>query len=152
MSELTFAWERVSDVYAEGIDKLVKEHEQEVELGDIPFVINWELLDALERQGHYGVLIARRDGNIVGYVVVSMQKPVTNSTTTVASVESICVAGTEKNRARTWFRILKECLDMLPKDVKVFVRIKPKQGDIIGKILEKKFGLTRQELIYGNIL
>jgi hypothetical protein len=155
VSDVTFAWEKLSDLLAEGADALCRAHWQEIALDHemVPLDVDWEQLLKEEQAKRYRVFVARRLGRVIGYLPLIYWYPSRYCSTLHIQDDTIYVVPEEKNRFAIWIQLLDRAIEQLPRGSKLYIRLRPQHGgERIGKILEKRYGVRLSELVYSTVL
>lgn len=154
-SELSFAWEKIDHLLAEGLAEITEKHWKEIALdqADVPLDVDWRALRASEITGNYKVFVARRDDRLIGYLPFLFWYPQRYSSTLFIQDDTVFVIPEEPNRARIWFEMLDRAMSDLPRGAKFQMRVRPQHGGHrIGKILEKRYGMVLSEMTYTMVL
>jgi hypothetical protein len=154
-SGVTFAWEKLSGLLAEGSAALCVQHWEEIALDHetVPLDIDWDQLLKEEQAKRYRVFVARRAGRLIGYLPLIFWYPSRYCSTLHIQDDTIYVVPGEKNRFAIWMQLLDRAIEDLPRGSKLYIRLRPQHGGArIGKILEKRYGVRLTELVYSTVL
>jgi GNAT superfamily N-acetyltransferase len=90
---VTFTWEPLVKLLADGLDRLafLAWAEVEGEKGSFPFSINWQRYQAMEDAETLRFLAARKDGALVGYAAIVVMPHLRSRSVVMASVADIFV-------------------------------------------------------------
>ena len=151
---LTFAWEPLLGLIAEGLPALVEQHWREIATGQdkVPLKVDWLAYLNRERRQEWAAFVARRDGKIAGYIAFFFFRPERYVTTMFAVEDTIWVVPTERDRGMVWMRLVQKSLQTMPKpcNVQIKSRLTTKDGRS-GKILQR-CGLAAKEVVYSAYL
>lgn len=96
MSSLTLEPASIDQARAEGFEDLLVAHWEEAETDPSPMAPNWTGYYGLERAGVLKMLLLRRGGQLIGYSVWFVQKPLHHALTTWAVCDLIYVEPEER--------------------------------------------------------
>ena len=153
--DLTFGWEKLSDLLADGVEALTKAHWREIAMDqkDVPLDVDWDQLLAEERAKRYRVFVARRGGKIAGYLPLMFFNPSRYQSTLFVQDDTVYVVPEERNRFAVWLGLFDRAIAELPRPCKLQIRLRPQHGgERIGAILDKRYGTRLTELVHTVVL
>ncbi len=111
---LTLEWGTIAEARAAGIEDMLALQWEEIddERERIPLAIDWPSYFAVERQGFLKVLLLRKDGQLIGYSVWFVRKPLHHRLATWAINDFVYVEP-EHRKGRTGVFLIKEGERML---------------------------------------
>jgi len=150
---ITYAWEPLTDLLADGVDELTRRHWQEV-AGDceaVPLDCDWSLYLAAEARGEWRAFAARKDGRMIGYICWWINRPIRYRSTLYCECDVFWIAP-EHRKGLTGYRLFVEALNALPKPCRVILQEKLTFKDgRVGRLLER-LGLRPVEIVYTTFL
>ena len=152
--QLKFSWEKFSDV-AEEILPLFVKHWREVgtEQDRIPLDVDVRRLLQDERNGHLGVVAARHEGKLVGYVVILMGQHPHHASTRWAQFDGFWLDPAFR-KGLAGYRMLRGAVIALrKKGVKVLTAPVPRtfaDGRLL--VLFKRLGFDDNEILFRKVL
>lgn len=154
-SAVTFAWEKLADLLAEGVQSIFVQHWEEIGLDheSVPLDLDLDQMLAEDKARRCRWFVARRHGRVIGYLPLIFWYPSRYCSTLHIQDDTIYVVPEEKNRFSIWMQMLDRAIDELPRGSKFYIRLRPQHGgERIGKILEKRYGVRLTELVYSTVL
>lgn len=154
---LSVAWEPLSRLREDGIEDMAVEHWQESEThhAEIPFVPDWTWGLALERAGGFRAAALRQDGELVGYALFQVVKPLFFSQTLHAYNDALYV--TPGARGHAGSLLIDWCEQELANEgvVQLSFAVRPLEGRhssarLADLLLRRGYSLL--ETIYAKVL
>lgn len=153
MALITFSWEPLEWLLAEGVEELTRQHWEEIALDkeQVPLDTNWREYLQLEATGRWRAFAARKNGKLIGYITWWIGKHVRYRGTTYCEADVFFILPEHRN-GLVGYRLFSEALKALPKPCKVLIneKIGFKDGRV-GKLLER-LGMKPIEVVYSRYL
>lgn len=156
---ITYSWEALDQLLADGLRDLAYEDWQEVEnhTAEVPLDIDWDRMRSLEAGHVYRIIAARRDGVLVGYNAFFLNYHM-RYRGTVYAISDVLYLKPEERRGMTGVLFLKES-DRLLKEagvqkvrysIKTHVRLGVRAGTV-GDLL-KHLGYEHVEDVFSKLM
>lgn len=153
--KLTFKWEGIDQLLADGFEELALEHWQIVSSDKelVPLDQDWESYRLFERKGLWTCLAARLGKRLVGYNCFYIVKPLQYKSTSQVMNHGIYLSQDLTALTRTWgyVRLMREAEKDLMAGGVIKISYHGKLDDLSLDALMKRCGYTKREEVYAKV-
>jgi hypothetical protein len=150
---LTFGWEPLAQLLADGVADISREHWEEIALdkASVPLDVDWGRYLDYEAAGIWRAFAARDGGKLIGYVAWWFEPNPRYRSTTYCTADVFFIRP-EHRKGSLGLRLFRETFAALPRPCKVLINEKLgfKDGRV-GKIFEH-MGFRPIEVVYSKFL
>ena len=151
---LKFTWERFSVIAAEIVPLFVR-HWKELALyqDQVPLDVDVERLVQYEHMGLLGIVAARDDGKLVGYVVILMGPHLHHASTKWAQFDGFWMDPAYR-RGLCGYRMLRGALAAIRKKGVQVVTVPVKSSFADGRVMRlfERLGFVAEDVLYSKVL